>query len=48
MKVLKKEKFSNMDWLGNSPDLNPIENIFTFFVMNSFKMDCSFIILLYL
>jgi transposase len=24
--VLKKEKFSILDWPGNSPDLNPIEN----------------------
>jgi transposase len=26
MEVLKKEKFSILDWPGNSPDLNPIEN----------------------
>jgi hypothetical protein len=31
MEVLKKEKCAVLDWLGNSPDLNPIEKILTFF-----------------
>ncbi len=31
MEELKKEKFSILEWLGNSPDLNTIENILTLF-----------------
>jgi hypothetical protein len=27
MAFLKEKKISVMDWLGNSPDLNPIENL---------------------
>lgn len=30
MEVLRKEKFSILDWPGNSPDLNPIENCWSY------------------
>jgi hypothetical protein len=29
MAFLKENKVSVMDWLGNSPDLNPIENLWS-------------------
>jgi hypothetical protein len=29
MEFLKGQKFSLIDWLGNSPDLNPIENLWS-------------------
>jgi transposase len=40
-KFSQENKISMLDWLGNSPDMNPIENLWSILKIHLGKMDCS-------
>jgi transposase len=40
-KFIQENKISMFDWPGNSPDMNPFENLWSILKKHLGKMDCS-------
>jgi transposase len=40
-KLIQEDKISMLEWLGNSPDMNPIKNLWSILKKRLGKTDCS-------